>query len=90
MTRWIPSAVIRDPLCRELVEEIAKNEQVDKKNILCGNGAADLIFRVVWAIRPKNALVAVPTFAEYQLALNGLRLPCGAVYDEGGTGLYAH
>lgn len=67
-----------DPLCRELVEEIAKNEQVDKKNILCGNGAADLIFRVVWAIRPKNALVAVPTFAEYQLALNA----CGCHVEQ--------
>lgn len=51
---------------------------MDKKNILCGNGAADLIFRVVWAIRPKNALVAVPTFAEYQLALNA----CGCHVEQ--------
>ena len=58
-----------DPLCRELVAELAKHEQVDPAHILCGNGAADLIFRAVFALRPRCALLAVPTFSEYEQAL---------------------
>ena len=37
---------------------------------LCGNGAADLIFRLVWAAKPHKALVTAPTFAEYASALD--------------------
>ena len=59
-----------DPLCRELVEEIAKKEGVLPSSILCGNGAADLIFRVVWAMRPRSALIVQPTFSEYEQALS--------------------
>src|SRR5699024_12046941 len=55
-----------DPICRELVKELAESEQVRQEHILCGNGAADLIFRAVWAMRPRSALIAVPTFSEYE------------------------
>lgn len=58
-----------DPLCRALCREIAAHEQVLPSNVLCGNGAADLIFRAVWAKKPKNALITAPTFAEYEAAL---------------------
>ena len=58
-----------DPLCRDLVQEIAKHEQISTESILCGNGAADLIFRISWAMKPRRALIAVPTFAEYEQAL---------------------
>lgn len=58
-----------DPLCRDLVHEIAKSERISEDMILCGNGAADLIFRISQAIHPKSALIAVPTFSEYEQAL---------------------
>lgn len=58
-----------DPLCRALRKGIAKKEGVPAEHILCGNGAADLIFRAVLAHRPRRALVPVPTFAEYEAAL---------------------
>ena len=38
-----------DPLCRELRAKLALHEGVPAEQILCGNGAADLIFRLVWA-----------------------------------------
>ena len=41
-------------------------------HILCGNGAADLIFRLVWARKPRRALVTAPTFAEYATALESI------------------
>ena len=58
-----------DPLCRRLRAAIGAFEGVDPARILCGNGAADLIFRLVLAVKPKTALVPAPTFAEYETAL---------------------
>lgn len=61
-----------DPLCRNLVKAISKKENIDEKNILCTNGASEFIFNLIYAIKPKNALVLAPTFAEYEQALKTL------------------
>ena len=58
----VPQAVVRaicdaaaqadrypDPLCRELCAAIAHTENLPADWVLCGNGAADLIFRLVLA-----------------------------------------
>jgi threonine-phosphate decarboxylase len=58
-----------DPECRELRAAIAKHENIPAEHILCGNGAADLIYRLCYAVKPKKALVCAPTFSEYELAL---------------------
>lgn len=58
-----------DPLCRELRAALALHHGVEENEILCGNGAADLIDRLALALRPKQALVLAPTFAEYATAL---------------------
>lgn len=71
MERLDDFALYPDPLCRELVQKIAESEQIAPEHILCANGAAELIFRLVQAIRPRCALVVAPTFAEYEQALNG-------------------
>ena len=59
-----------DPLCRTLRAALSRAEGVPQEHILCGNGAADLIFRLVWAAKPHKALVTAPTFAEYASALD--------------------
>ena len=43
--------------------------ELEKEKILCGNGAAELFFAVVMAVRPKKALVTAPAFSEYERAL---------------------
>ena len=58
-----------DPYCRCLVDAIADFEGVDKKYILCGSGAAELIYAYCAAVRPKTALELAPTFSEYSLGL---------------------
>lgn len=58
-----------DPHCRELKNAIALLENTEPQNILCGNGAADLIFRLALACKPKKALLLAPTFSEYEQAL---------------------
>ena len=59
-----------DPLCRELRAALAEKEGVPASHILCGNGAAELIFRAVLALRPRRALITAPTFSEYETALH--------------------
>ncbi len=58
-----------DPLCRELCAAIARAESVPVEWVLCGNGAADLIFRLALSVRPRRAVILAPTFAEYAAAL---------------------
>ena len=52
-----------------LKEALGEYEDMDPENIICGNGAAELIFSLCQAVRPKRALIPIPTFAEYEQAL---------------------
>lgn len=61
-----------DPQCRRLIEAITQFEKVPYSFITCGNGAADIIFRLVYAIRPKKAMLLAPTFSEYEEALRAV------------------
>lgn len=58
-----------DPLCRKLCGHISKAQNIPREWILCGNGAADLIWRLAAALRPQKALLPAPTFSEYEAAL---------------------
>ena len=58
-----------DPDCRALREAIAAHDGVKPAQVLCGNGAAELIWRAAFAARPKRALLATPCFGEYEAAL---------------------
>ncbi len=57
-----------DPFCRSLRAGLAQAESVPAENILCGNGAADLIYRLCLALRPGRVLVPVPAFTDYARA----------------------
>lgn len=65
-----------DPFCRVLTEAISARDGVSPDMVLCGNGASDLIDRLVRAAAPKTALISVPTFTEYekQLELNNCKV----------------
>ena len=58
-----------DPFNRELTTAIGRFHGVSEDRICCGNGAADIIFRIPLALRPKEALIVSPTFSEYEEAL---------------------
>ena len=55
-----------DPDCGELRRALAVHHGCGAERILCGNGAADLIFRLCACVRPRKALVPSPTFSEYE------------------------
>ena len=52
-----------------LKQAIAEYEKTKPEQVICGNGAAEVIFSLCRAVNPKRALVPAPTFAEYQQAL---------------------
>ena len=45
-----------DPLCRDLRAKLSLSENVPAGWLLCGNGAADLIFRLVLAEKPRTRI----------------------------------
>ena len=63
------SARYPDPLCRALRAAIAAHDGVAPEQVLCGGGAAELIFRLAYALRPRRALITAPAFSEYEEAL---------------------
>lgn len=60
------------PGCEKLRTALASYEQVDTQDLICGNGAAELIFSLCRALQPGQALVPAPTFAEYEQALESV------------------
>ena len=59
-----------DPYCTELRRKIAEHEQVPEACILCGNGAAEMIYAYAFSLpKEKPALIVSPTFCEYEQAL---------------------
>lgn len=61
-----------DPDCVELREEIARAEKIRPEFIECGNGGADLLFRLAFALKPRRVLLPAPTFVEYAEAMRAV------------------
>ncbi|MBQ8687649.1 MAG: aminotransferase class I/II-fold pyridoxal phosphate-dependent enzyme [Ruminococcus sp.] len=59
-----------DPFCRRLRTLLSEREQLPVEQIVCGNGAADLIYRIVQAVKPQHGIVCAPSFSEYEKALS--------------------
>ncbi|WP_236354818.1 pyridoxal phosphate-dependent aminotransferase [Konateibacter massiliensis] len=55
--------------CRKLRKKLALEYGVKEEYILFGNGAADIIFTVTTALKPRKSLILAPTFVEYKQAL---------------------
>lgn len=62
--------------CRKLRQAISRREEVPADQIICGNGAAELIFALAQAVKPRRALLTAPGFAEYEQALGILGDGC--------------
>lgn len=64
--------VYPDSSCRRLRTALAEKLDIDGEFLIFGNGAADLIFSLVVSEKPKKALLAAPSFAEYSQALKAV------------------
>lgn len=57
-----------DPLCRNLRRALGVYEHLAPEQIFCSNGASEIFYRIIWALRPRNVLICAPTFSEYRQA----------------------
>lgn len=62
-----------DPQCRKLRQALGRFHQIPTEWIVCGNGGADVLFRMIRVVSPKHALIPSPTFSEYAKALKEQR-----------------
>ena len=53
----------------DLYHAVSRMEGVPVRQIVCGNGAAEVIFSLVLARKPQKAVVIAPSFYEYEQAL---------------------
>lgn len=56
----------------DLKNSIGDFEKVDISNIMLGNGAAEVIFNIARALKPRKALLPAPTFSEYEEAIGSI------------------
>lgn len=61
-----------DPYCRDLISALSLREKVAPEEILCGNGASELIYAYCRAAHPKRTLIVRPAFAGYEAALRAV------------------
>lgn len=57
-----------DICCRDLKQAVATNYGVSLQNILCGNGATELIYALIRVLHPPLVCVPAPCFSEYERA----------------------
>lgn len=58
-----------DPDCTALREAIGRQDSVEPDCVTCGNGGADLLYRLAFGLKPKKVLLPVPAFVEYEEAM---------------------
>lgn len=58
-----------DPYCTLLRNALSERLGVPVETIVCGNGAAELIYQFASALKPNRTLLPVPSFADYEAAL---------------------
>lgn len=58
-----------DTNCVTLSAALAEKYKISPDSFLCGNGADDLLYRLVFALKPNRALIIEPTYEEYDRAL---------------------
>ena len=61
-----------DPEAIDLRKELSKYLKINPGNIIAGNGAVELIHLICRALKPRKALIVVPTFSEYEFALKSV------------------
>lgn len=66
---WYP-----DPACGALKQRLAGLHGISEEQVLCGNGASELLFAIIRALhfqkgRPLRCILPIPSFGEYERAL---------------------
>ena len=62
-----------DPMYRDLRRALSAKAEVPEDWILCGNGASELLMAVAQALRPKRAMIPVPSYQGYERVLEAVK-----------------
>ena len=57
---------------KHLRNQLSEYYNINPEYVICGNGAAELIFFLCLAKQPKKALLLSPSFAEYEISLRNV------------------
>lgn len=68
-----------DPECEALTACLAEYYRVPASWLICGSGAADLIYQLMAFLKPGQALLTAPAFSEYERALRAVG--CRITYE---------
>ena len=63
--RWKQAESYPEETSRTLCEAIARQWQADEARFVCTNGASELIYAAVRALKPAVGLILAPAFPEY-------------------------
>lgn len=66
------SVAYPDSRCRRLRQKIGDVYHIPAEWTIAGNGAADVLFSLVLAEKPKKGMILAPTFQEYEQALRSV------------------
>lgn len=69
-----------EPESSSLRKILADREGVSEDMIFCGNGAAEVLFLLMQALRPRHAVLVQPCFFEYEQALTAVDCAITHVY----------
>lgn len=58
-----------DEKCASLSKAIAEHFNVEQEQVLCAGGVDDAVYRIIYALKPKKAVIMVPTYEDYEKAL---------------------
>lgn len=57
-----------DPEAAGLREKISQYDGISPDYVVCGNGGADMLYRLAYGLKPAKVLLPVPSFSEYEEA----------------------
>jgi len=79
-----------DPDSENLTRSIAGHWNIEKENILVGNGSIELIYLIMHAFSPNTVYIPVPSFSEYEQAAKSVKskIRFGPLKEKEGFRLY--
>lgn len=71
-----------DVECRDLVHQISRRYDMPEDTIAVGNGATELMYKLLELLRPQKVLVMAPSFSEYRLSAEAIHCPTESIFLE--------
>lgn len=68
-----------DVECRDLVHQLSLHYHMPEDTIALGNGATELMYKLLELLRPEKVLVMAPSFSEYRLSAEAAHVPVESV-----------